>query len=56
MKLSACAVPALLLFSQSCNAVSGSPLGFAPHFPGLPMTASLKGGHMQASPPSHPTI
>ena len=45
VKLSACAVPALLLFSQSCSAVSGSPFGLAPHFPGLPMTANLKGGH-----------
>ena len=54
VKLSTCAVPALLLFSQSCSAVSGSPLGFAPHFPGLPITANLNGGHIHASPPSQP--
>ena len=56
VKLSTCAVPALLLFNQSCSAVSESPFGFAPHFPALPMTANLKAGHMQASPPSQPTL
>ena len=47
VKLSTRAVPALLLFSQSCKAVSGSPLGFAPHLPGLPRTATLSGGQVQ---------
>lgn len=56
VKLSTRAVPALLLFSQSCKAVSGSPLGFAPHLPGLPRTATLSGGQVQPSPPSQPTI
>src|SRR3954469_6467358 len=56
LMLSTSAVPALLLLSQFCKAASGSPPGFAPHLPGLPMTASLKGGHMQASPPSQPTV
>src|SRR4051794_5176736 len=46
VKLSTCAVPALLPLSQSCSAVSGSPFGFAPHFPGLPMTANLNGGQI----------